>query len=133
MRTFHLEVFPIDLYVATVKEKDFVQENYLLVTDKNEFVRIDDDCFDAEMREALTIPVVDKRGNFGCLILILRPETIEDYVLVHESSHFGDWCNDFLGLENNDFYSGETKAYLIEWAFKKLQLCVNLYNANRDE
>lgn len=122
INTHYLDIFPAYLWISTPNEKKYCQENFLLVNEKNEFVYINDNCFDSEKNQGITIPVVSKTGQFGCLILILRPNEAKDYLCVHEASHFVDWCNDYLGLECYDFYSGETRAYLNEWTFKKLQL-----------
>lgn len=131
INSHYLDIFPVYLWIATPNEKDYCQNNFLLVDDENEFIPIDDSCFDPEKKEGITIPVVSKNGMFGCLILILRPNEVKDYLFVHEASHFVDWCNDYLGLECNDFYSGEARAYLNEWTFRKLQLFYDRLNQEK--
>lgn len=80
----------------------------------------------------VTCPVTKKStGEYGVIIIILRPEDLNLGDEAHEAVHFADYVFEQLGMYSQSFSNhNEQYAYLVGWAAGCI--CKTLLNLKRD-
>lgn len=123
---FDNQVFPLALWVSVQPDIPTIKSRFKLVEgDDYDTLRElrDEDVHGNWAAYRMTVAAKDN-ATYGCLCVLNYPSEYNGALIAHEASHAYDDFAGILGLPQ----TGETRAYVTEWIFSRIERVWSQHN-----